>query len=589
MNMCIQEIQQRSEKRFGRLDGHGNSAPREFRWVGFMWPIACMWLTLPFSAFATLPAFPGAEGSGAMSVGGRGGVVCKVINLNDSGPGSLRACIEASGPRTVVFEVGGTITLQSTLQIRNPYITIAGQTAPGGGIQIAAKVPGTFPWCGQKEERGPTQRNIKDYSGATHWDGEKWVSNNCPNGPFTSGPLIRVSASDVIIRYLRLRPGYTGPKAFRSLAAFSINTDEGRVPEVRRVIADHLSVNWWGSNATTIIDSGFKKTTPLRNITVQNSLFAETLFYYRFGAHIRSNPDEPESGDMIAGFDMGDIDYLRNMFAAAAGRNPLISGMSHPIRWVNNIFYNSEGQFAGVRAYDDPRNRPVDFIANRFDLGNIVPNNPQWSLYPIIVARHDRNPPSVHISGNYDHNRHGHDQRAMTAMIGTGVTDPWDTQDAHTKAVSVPEHYFRSNPAPLSPDAVPYSVIPVDDLPGQILPTIGASKRLDCEGNWVFNRDPVDTRIIHEQYWNRVPWFLPYHEDEVGGFPVLARGTACADTSGDGIPDAWLVRNGLDPKEPIGSRFHDSGYTFLELYLNGSQTAEQRQIPPATPGDVKTE
>lgn len=83
-----------------------------------------------------LPSFPGAEGHGSKTRGGRGGTVIAVTNLNDSGPGSLRAAVEAEGPRIVVFRVSGTIDLKSRLTISNPYITIAGQTAPGDGIAI---------------------------------------------------------------------------------------------------------------------------------------------------------------------------------------------------------------------------------------------------------------------------------------------------------------------------------------------------------------------------------------------------------------------------------------------------------------------
>ena len=117
----------------------------------------------PTFASAAVPAFPGAQGGGAASVGGRGGAVIEVTNLNDSGTGSLRACVTASGPRTCVFRVGGTIVLQDYLTIQNPFLTIAGQTAPGGGIQI----------------RG-------------------------------NGIVIKYPAHDIVVRYIRHRRGWEG-------------------------------------------------------------------------------------------------------------------------------------------------------------------------------------------------------------------------------------------------------------------------------------------------------------------------------------------------------------------------------------------
>lgn len=100
--------------------------------------LAILCLSIPVApavAAESLKAFPTAEGFGANAVGGRGGRVIEVTNLDDSGEGSLRSAMETSGPRIVVFRVSGTITLQKAIRVSTPYLTVAGQTSPGG-VQV---------------------------------------------------------------------------------------------------------------------------------------------------------------------------------------------------------------------------------------------------------------------------------------------------------------------------------------------------------------------------------------------------------------------------------------------------------------------
>ena len=97
--------------------------------------VVALALALPTRALAAdLPAFPGAEGFGANTPGGRGGKVLFVTNLDDSGPGSLRAACDADGPRIVLFRVAGTIALKRPITVTKPFLTLAGQSAPGDGV-----------------------------------------------------------------------------------------------------------------------------------------------------------------------------------------------------------------------------------------------------------------------------------------------------------------------------------------------------------------------------------------------------------------------------------------------------------------------
>ena len=177
---------------------------------------------LPWKLPEGIPAFPGAWGGGMFATGGRGGKVIAVTSLNDSGPGSLRAAIDAPGPRIVVFRVAGTIRLESALQINNPDITIAGQTAPGDGICLA-------------------------------------------------NASININTRNVVVRHLRARRGRTGG-----------GDCIGGHPE-GQVIVDHCSASWGLDENLSLYRSkkflpdGKEMTLPTRNITVQWCISSEAL------------------------------------------------------------------------------------------------------------------------------------------------------------------------------------------------------------------------------------------------------------------------------------------------------------------------
>jgi len=176
---------------------------------------------------AKIPAFPGAEGGGAYSFGGRGGRVIVVTNLNDYGPGSLRDACEQGGARIVVFNVAGIIKLSQPISIRAPYITIEGQSAPGDGICIA-------------------------------------------------GESVWIDTHDVVVRFMRFRRGATD--VTRRDDAFGGNP-------VGNIMLDHISGSWGLDEVMSfyrhVYDrNGKNLKLPTVNITVQNSMFAEGLDTY---------------------------------------------------------------------------------------------------------------------------------------------------------------------------------------------------------------------------------------------------------------------------------------------------------------------
>lgn len=184
----------------------------------------CASLWVVSQVLAGIPAFPGAEGAGAWTPGGRGGKTFIVRSLADSGPGTLREAVDASGPRTVVFQVAGIIQLDSNLSINHPFITIAGQTAPGDGV--------------------------------------------CVRGATTE-----INTHDVIIRHMRFRRGNLKKK----------DDALGGNP-VGNIIIDHVTASWGLDENLTLYrhmqkqaDGSPDKKLAVENLTIQWSISSEAL------------------------------------------------------------------------------------------------------------------------------------------------------------------------------------------------------------------------------------------------------------------------------------------------------------------------
>jgi pectate lyase len=471
---------------------------------------------------AQTPAFPEAQGGGAGATGGRGGQVIEVTNLQDSGEGSLRACIEAKGPRTCVFRVGGVIHVGVGMRAYNDNLTIAGQTAPGGGITL--------------------------------------------DGSHTSQQAVLFfSASNIVVRYITIRigngPGHSpGP----STGAVAIEVANAKCHDL---IFDHVSASWWDNKGLLYLSNFIG---PNTRITAQWSMFYEPHAGHPVGPSISSNPNP---GQGFGNLDT-DLDYHHNLFADTGHRIPQLWNKSS--RWINNIVYNWDyyasellGQVNG------------DFIGNKYKAG---PLNHEAQRHEIEASPKGgpENPgtPTLYLAGNIGPNlsNPSGDQWAMAAQVA----------GENGKEIGpIPTAWRRNSPLP----ALEFPIVadPATELDTRILPTVGNSLRLDCLGNWVARRDSVDTRIIAEYRDGTIGDFYTW-DDESHRIPAIEAGTACEDSDHDGIPDAWEVAHGLNPKNPDdGKKLNSDGYTNLEHYLNGSAAgAELAGVLGAMPSGTES-
>ncbi|MBE7465788.1 MAG: right-handed parallel beta-helix repeat-containing protein [Planctomycetes bacterium] len=237
---------------------------------------------------AAQPCFPGAVGYGIETPGGRGGKVLTVTTLAGSGPGSLREALAAKGPRIVVFAVGGVIDLaEQALEIDEPFVTVAGQTAPAPGITL-----------------------------------------------IRAG--LRISAHDVVLRHLRVRPGDCGKPKKSGWSPDGLSTYTAQTPGAQGphdIVIDHCSFTWAvdeNLSASGVRHAGRAFTS--HRVTFSNNIIAEGL------AQSTHEKGEHSKGTLIHD-NAREIAILGNLYACNTERNPVLKPDAAAVI-ANNLVYN---------------------------------------------------------------------------------------------------------------------------------------------------------------------------------------------------------------------------------------------------------
>jgi len=440
-----------------------------------------------------LPAFPGAEGAGANAVGGRGGTVFHVTTTNDNGSstlaGSLRQGVSV-GNRTVVFDVSGTINLASDLKITATNLTIAGQTAPGDGIAIKG------------------------------WS------------------FIVENTHDVIVRYLRCRPGDVNGTNFQGDAFDFVNATN--------VIADHLSATW-------SVDECLSPT-HFENATIQWCLIGESM---ENSVHVKG----PHGYGSLIKYTDKMVTFHHNLYAHNVSRNPR-PGSSVKLDFVNNVAYDWGG-FCGYNGDDTSEELAVgglyftntlNYVSNCFVTGPNTGASHQTNAFysGVTNALQCR----IFQSGNYmDGNRNTVlDGSETGASMFTGLYTPLASRYAALPQTTLDnptaayERVLAFAGASLSRDSADDRVIrTVRNHNGCIIDFINTNS---------FAGDYITNTVSGTNYIGVNPW------------PVLNSTAAPLDIDQDGMPDYWERNLGLNPSVANNNHTNAGGYTDLEDYLN---------------------
>lgn len=475
-------------------------------------------------ANALQPAFPGAEGGGRYATGGRGGSIYYVTNLNNSGAGSLRDAVSQPN-RTILFKVSGTIALLSPLVLQHNNITIAGQTAPGDGICLA------------------------NYG-------------------------VRIMANNIIIRYIRSRPGDTivTPGDTTKVVDAMYNSF-GSPPSTpyRNIIIDHCSLSW----STDELGSFYA----IADFTLQWSMLSEALYQ---SIHDKGTPHG--YGGIWGG---QNASFHHNLLAHIGNRNPRFSGSAATgqpekeyVDFRNNVVYNWIGSaYGGTGGHHN-------MVNNYYKPGPATTGNINCAtsnrrhrilLYTTFTASGTDTlwGGKFYVKGNYVNGYPCVNETTDTATNNWrfGVHPDSSPGAAAALAAGRSDTIFPFSPVTTQSAQDAYTAVTAQA--GASLP----------------RRDTVDRRIIRETLTGTATFednsYQPAGLDTitgmidsqhtVGGWPSLNSTTYPNDTDNDGLPNWWeaMTSGSNDTTGTIPHITAANGYTQLENYLNAIQSPDQ--------------
>jgi hypothetical protein len=435
-------------------------------------------------------AFPGAEGFGKYTTGGRGGKVFIVTNLNDDGEGSFRKAATARGPRIIVFAVSGTIHLLSPLNIRGD-VTIAGQTAPGDGICIADQP-------------------------------------------------VSLGGDNIIIRYMRFRLGdrYQNKGAVHGSGHDDALSSIGR----KNIIIDHCSLSWSTDEVISVYNGD--------STTLQWNIIAEPLNY---SYHFETGDSDYENHGYGGIWGGRHFSAYFNLFAHCLSRNPRFAGTrsinEELVDYRNNVIYNwgNNNIYGGEGG-------SYNIVSNYFKYG---PSTSKNVRFRIVNPSRQQNPPigfgKYFVQGNYVDG-----DAETTADNYRGIHMGNKGSEADKKEAVVrqpfPAEFMDTRPA--------------EEAYQLVLQTAGASLRRDTLDERIINDVKKRTgKIIDVQggYPHGTSYEISRH-----AWPQLNSLPPPKDSDGDGMPDEWEIKNGLNPNDAgdASKKSLHKFYTNIEVYIN---------------------